>query len=137
LASQPGQSRSKLCDQGFQVLLETSGAVSIKKVDKRVNVILDVKTPGSGEEKRNHWQNLDLLWPGCEAKFVICDFRDYHYAKEIMKKHEIFSKIPVLFSPSSTGLRPQELARWMLQDGVKARLQLQLHKILWGDKKGV
>lgn len=127
----------QLCDLGKQVLLETSGAVSIAQVDKRVRVILDVKTPGSGEVERNVWQNLELLWQGCEVKFVICDEPDYLFAKCIVEKYQLLEKGPVLFSHEAQKMSGVNLAEWVIRDRLPVRFQTQLHKILWGDKTGV
>lgn len=126
----------RLASLSLTVLLETSGAVSIARVDRRVKVILDVKTPSSGENKRNRFKNLDLLWPGCEVKFVISDREDFLYAKEICQRFSLFERTHVLFSPMVSRLAPPELAEWILADRLPARLQLQLHRILYGEAKG-
>lgn len=126
-----------LCDLGLTVLLETSGAVSIRKVDPRVCVILDVKTPGSGESHRNHWPNLDLIWPGCEVKFVISDAKDYDFAKEVTQKYALGEKCTVLFSPEAQSMNAAHLAEWIVRDRLDVRFQIQMHKVLWGDKTGV
>ena len=125
-----------LCDEGYRVLLETSGATSIEKVDRRVQVILDVKTPGSGEEGRNNEKNLSLLWPGCEVKFVICDRTDFDWAEQWLKQRPIPDDIPVLFSPEAEGMNPTDLAHWVLESKLPVRFQVQLHKVLWGEEKG-
>jgi len=127
----------QLCDNGYQVLLETSGGVSIAQVDRRVHVILDIKTPGSGEVNRNVWQNFDLLWPKCEVKFVICDEEDYVFAKEIIVKHNLLSKCKILFSHEAKKLPGHTLASWVIKDKLPVRFQTQLHKVLWGDSPGV
>lgn len=127
---------SKLCEWNYTVLLETSGAVSIEPVDRRVHVILDVKTPGSGEASRNLWSNFDRLWPGCEVKFVITNREDFDYAKTVIKKYEL-SRYPILFSPKSGDLQPAMLCKWILEEKLLVRFQLQQHKIIWGDKRGV
>jgi len=128
---------TRLCDQGLTVLLETSGAVSIKNVDRRVHVILDVKTPGSGESERNVDSNLDILWPKCEVKFVICDEADYEFAKAKVEQHKLNDKCTVLFSPEADTMNATALAEWIIRDKLKCRFQIQLHKVLWGDKTGV
>ncbi len=127
----------QLCNAGYQVLLETSGAVSISSVDKRVHVILDIKTPGSGEVERNVWSNLELLWPACEVKFVICDEEDYRFAKKIIEEHQLLEKCKVLLSPEAQKMSGKKLAEWMINDKLPARFQTQIHKILWGNQAGV
>lgn len=126
----------KLCDAGYDVSLETSGAMDISAVDPRVSVILDVKTPGSGEVDKNRWQNLDLLKPEDEVKFVLCDRADYDWAKQVLAERGISQKCRVLFSPVYSTLNPSELADWVLQDKLPVRMQVQLHKILWGETPG-
>lgn len=128
---------TSLCDKGLTVLLETSGAVSIRDVEQRVRVILDVKTPGSGEESRNVFSNLDLLWPTCEVKFVICDEADYEYAKNLVIQHNLAARCTVLFSPEAERMNATLLAEWIVRDKLTVRFQVQLHKILWGDRPGV
>lgn len=128
---------TRLCDEGKTVLLETSGAVSIKGVDKRVHVILDVKTPGSKETSRNVWENLDALWPGCEVKFVICHREDYEFAKKVIFDYDLPAKANVLLSPESRTMDKQALASWIIEDRLPARFQIQLHKVVWGDVPGV
>ncbi len=127
---------SALCDAGYDVSLETSGAMDIAKVDERVSVILDVKTPGSGEVGKNLWANLPLLKPKDEVKFVLCDAADYAWAKKILDEYGIAARCPVLFSPVHGRLEPRQLAEWVLQDRLPVRMQLQLHKILWGETPG-
>ncbi|WP_047551470.1 7-carboxy-7-deazaguanine synthase QueE [Methylotenera sp. G11] len=126
-----------LCDQGYSVSLETGGAIDISPVDQRVSVILDIKTPGSGEVENNVWSNLDHLKQTDEVKFVLCSRADYDWAKDILNKHAIAAKCPVLFSPVYNQVNPTDLAGWMLQDKLPVRMQVQLHKILWGEKPGV
>jgi 7-carboxy-7-deazaguanine synthase len=126
----------KLCDDGFDVSLETSGAMDIAPVDARVSVILDVKTPGSGEVEKNLWQNLGLLKAKDEVKFVLCDVADYQWAKKILTEYAISEKCPVLFSPVYSRLPPRDLAEWILADKLPVRMQIQLHKVLWGEKPG-
>ena len=126
----------KLCDAGYDVSLETGGALDISAVDPRVSVILDVKTPGSGEVEKNLWQNLDRLKPADEVKFVLCDRADYDWARQVLAEHAISRKCPVLFSPVYSTLNPSDLADWVLQDKLPVRMQVQLHKILWGETPG-
>ncbi|MGR8947634.1 MAG: 7-carboxy-7-deazaguanine synthase QueE [Gammaproteobacteria bacterium] len=126
----------RLCDEGLQVSVETSGAISIEKVDPRVRTILDIKTPGSCEDKKDLPTNIDHLKPGDEIKFVICDRKDYDYALDKVIQNDLAKHYQILFSPSFGQVEPQELAQWMMNDKVDARLQLQLHKYLWGDEPG-
>jgi len=126
-----------LCDAGFNVSLETGGAIDIGLVDKRVSVILDVKTPDSGESKNNVWGNLNYLKSMDEVKFVLCSRADYEWAKDLLSTHKIPDKCPVLFSPVYSQVKPNELAEWVLTDKLPVRMQVQLHKILWGEKPGV
>ncbi len=126
-----------LCDAGYSVSLETGGAIDISPVDKRVSVILDVKTPDSGEVDNNVWSNLEHLKSADEVKFVLCSRADYDWAKEILLSHHIADKCPVLFSPVYSQVNPADLAEWVLQDKLPVRMQVQLHKILWGEKPGV
>jgi 7-carboxy-7-deazaguanine synthase len=125
-----------LCDQDYDVSLETSGAMDIAQVDDRVAVILDVKTPGSGEESKNLWSNIMLLKPKDEVKFVLCDQADYAWAKQVLSEHGIHQICPVLFSPVYGQLQPHDLAEWILADKLQVRLQIQLHKVLWGEVPG-
>lgn len=126
-----------LCDAGYSVSLETGGAIDIGPVDKRVSVILDIKTPGSGEVENNLWTNLTQLKPQDEVKFVLCSREDYDWAKTLLSTHKINEKCPVLFSPVYGQVNPTELAEWVLADRLSVRVQVQLHKILWGEKPGV
>jgi len=126
-----------LCDAGHTVLLETSGGVSTEGVDPRVHVILDVKTPGSGEVGRNVWSNLDRLRPHDEVKLVICDERDYEFAREVVASRRIPQGVTVLFSPAKPGVDPARLAEWIVRDRLPVRFQVQLHKVLWGERAGV
>jgi 7-carboxy-7-deazaguanine synthase len=124
-----------LCDQGLEVSLETSGAIDIARVDPRVCRVVDIKTPGSGESARNIEANLAQLTERDVLKFVICDRADYDWARQWLAEHPEL-RAEVFFSPSFDELPAAELAEWMLSDGVEARLQLQLHKLLWGDAPG-
>ncbi len=126
----------KLCDEGYDVSLETSGAMNIVPVDARVSVILDIKTPGSGEVEKNLWQNLELLKAKDEVKFVLCDVTDYQWAKQLLADKAIAEKCSVLFSPVYSQLQPRDLAEWILADKLPVRMQIQLHKILWGENPG-
>jgi 7-carboxy-7-deazaguanine synthase len=126
-----------LCDAGYSVSLETGGAIDISPVDKRVSVILDVKTPDSGELKNNVWGNLDHLKSTDEVKFVLCSRTDYEWAKDLLITNKIADKCPVLFSPAYSQVNPTALAEWVLADRLPVRMQVQLHKILWGEKPGV
>jgi 7-carboxy-7-deazaguanine synthase len=123
-----------LCDAGFEVSLETSGAFDIGGVDTRVARIVDIKTPGSKEAERNRWQNLELLTPRDAVKVVICDRADYEWAKDLLARHAL--PCTVFFSPSYDELPAGTLADWILADHLPVRLQLQLHKVLWGNVPG-
>ena len=126
----------KLCDAGYEVSLETGGAIDINGVDDRVAVILDVKTPGSGEVEKNFWDNLQHLKPNDEVKFVLCNRSDYDWAKQVLADRAITSKCSVLFSPVYNQVNPTELAEWILHDRLPVRMQIQLHKLLWGEVPG-
>lgn len=126
-----------LCDAGYQVLLETSGAVDISPVDPRVRRIVDVKCPGSGEVESNHWPNLDALRATDELKLVLADEGDYEWARDLVLERRLHERCPVWFSPVAGALDPALLAGWILRDHLPVRLQLQLHKLLWGDARGV
>jgi 7-carboxy-7-deazaguanine synthase len=120
-----------LADRGYEVLLETGGGLDIAAVDPRVRRILDVKCPGSGEAPANRWQNLDLLTPRDEVKFVIADQVDYLWARDVVRERGLAGICPVHFSPAWGACDPAELAAWILRDRLPVRLQLQLHKLLW------
>ena len=126
-----------LCDAGYSVSLETGGAIDIANVDKRVSVILDIKTPGSNEEKNMLWSNLEHVKPTDEIKFVLCSRADYDWAKAKLTELKLTKKCPILFSPSYHQLKAEELASWVLADKLPVRIQIQLHKILWGERAGV
>jgi 7-carboxy-7-deazaguanine synthase len=126
----------RLADAGYSVSLETSGALDVSGVDVRISKILDLKTPGSGESVRNLWSNLAHLTPHDEIKFVLCDEPDYAWAREQLQMHRLADLCPVLFSPVHGKLDPRLLAEWILRDQLPVRLQLQLHKLLWGEKPG-
>lgn len=120
-----------LCDAGRTVLLETSGALDITRVDPRVCRIVDVKCPGSGMQDRNRWQNLEILRPHDEVKFVLASRLDYEYARDVVRRHDLAARCPVLFGPVSGAVDPRDLAAWILEDALAVRLQLQIHKIVW------
>lgn len=126
-----------LCDQGYQVSLETSGAMDIAPVDARVKIIMDIKTPGSGEVHQNRWANLPILKAGDEVKWVLCGQDDYEWAKDMLDVQPFPQACDHLFSPSFHELSGETLAGWIIRDQLKVRMQLQLHKILWGEKPGV
>jgi 7-carboxy-7-deazaguanine synthase len=126
----------RLCDEGFDVSLETSGALDITLVDARVAKILDIKTPGSGESARNRFANLALLTAHDQIKFVICDRADYEWSRDLLRRERLDQRCEVLFSPSHGQLKPGLLADWILADRLPVRLQIQLHKVLWGDVRG-
>ena len=129
-----------LADLGRKISLETSGALSIQDVDPRVKIILDIKTPDSQESHRNDWKNLEYLKPSDEIKFVICSPKDYEFSKQwVLQQLDKTMKLPceILFSPSYQQQDVTELAEWILQDQLPVRLQIQLHKALWGNKTGV
>jgi 7-carboxy-7-deazaguanine synthase len=121
-----------LCDAGYEVLLETGGGLDIGGVDSRVRRIVDVKCPGSGEAANNRWQNLDLLTARDELKFVIAGESDYRWARDLVRERRLDERCPVHFSPVWESCPPAELAAWILRDRLPVRMQLQLHKILWG-----
>jgi 7-carboxy-7-deazaguanine synthase len=125
-----------LCDTGYSVSLETSGALDIALVDSRVSRIVDLKTPGSGEVHRNRWENIPLLAAHDEVKFVLCDEADYNWAVATLKQHDLHRRCPVLFSPVHGQLDAAALAEWILRDRLPVRMQIQLHKYLWADARG-
>ncbi len=122
-----------LCDAGYDVALETSGALDISEVDRRVSLIVDLKAPGSGECAKNHWTNLDCLTPHDELKFVLKDRLDYDWARETIARYQLSARCALLFSPVQGELEPKDLAEWILADRLPVRFQLQLHKLLWGN----
>ncbi|MES9945714.1 MAG: 7-carboxy-7-deazaguanine synthase QueE [Candidatus Thiodiazotropha sp.] len=127
---------SALCNAGYKVSLETSGALDISDVDPRVSRIMDLKTPGSGEMTRNRMLNLDSLRVRDQVKFVITDRADYEWSCEQLEQFRIMDRCEVLFSPAQDQMNPTQLADWMVEDRVLARMQLQLHKLLWGNQPG-
>ncbi len=125
-----------LCDAGYEVSLETGGALDVGGVDARVVKVLDIKTPASGEVEKNLWSNLEHLNPHDEIKFVLCDEADYRWARQILQEHELTKRCAVLFSPAQGQLAPKDVAEWILRDRLPVRLQVQLHKLLWGNETG-
>lgn len=125
-----------LCDAGYSVSLETSGALDISQVDPRVARIVDLKPPGSGEMARNRWENIAQLTPHDEVKFVLADRTDYAWARDAILQHALDQRCPVLMSPVQGELDPSMLADWILQDRLPVRMQVQLHKMLWGNVAG-
>jgi 7-carboxy-7-deazaguanine synthase len=125
-----------LCDSGYSVSLETSGAIDISAIDSRVARIVDIKTPGSGEVDKNRWDNLELLTAHDEVKFVLCDEADYRWASSVLREHALADRCPVLFSPVHGELEATQLADWILRDRLPVRMQVQLHKYLWGNVPG-
>jgi 7-carboxy-7-deazaguanine synthase len=127
---------TRLCDLGHEVSLETSGAVSVAGIDPRVVKVMDVKTPGSGEVEKNLYENFKILDDKDQIKFVICNEDDYDWCREIINKHQLNEGYQILFSPSHEELEPGVLADWILRDKLSVRLQIQLHKYLWGNVPG-
>lgn len=127
----------RLCDAGRTVLLETGGSLPVSEVDPRVHRIVDIKCPGSGESDRNHWANLAVLGARDEVKFVLADRADYEWAREVIATRLAGCRAVPLLSPVHGALDPAHLVAWMLDDRVPARLNLQLHKVVWGDRRGV
>ncbi len=126
----------RLCDAGHVVSLETSGAIDVAPVDPRVIKVIDLKAPGSGEQTRNRWRNLQHLQPHDQIKFVLADRTDYEWAREIVARERLSARCMVLFSPVHDLLAPADLAQWILDDRLPVRFQLQLHKLLWGGQPG-
>lgn len=126
----------QLCDLGYSVSLETSGALDVSAVDPRVHKILDLKTPGSKEVDRNLYSNLDHILPHDQIKFVICDRNDYEWAKKMLNDYQLDKRCEVLFSPSYQQVALQDLANWIIEDHLPVRMQMQMHKYIWGDVPG-
>lgn len=126
----------ELCDAGYTVSLETSGALAVDEVDPRVIKVMDLKTPGSGEVERNRYENLGALGRNDQVKFVICNRADYQWARDIIDHYQLDATCEILFSPSHGQQDATELADWILDDRLPVRLQLQLHKQLWGNARG-
>ncbi|MDN3234696.1 7-carboxy-7-deazaguanine synthase QueE [Pseudomonas sp. WAC2] len=127
----------RLCDAGYEVSLETSGALDVAPVDRRVVKVVDLKTPGSAEVSRNLYDNIDHLTPNDQVKFVICSREDYEWAVSKLIQYRLDERVDeVLFSPSHQQVTPRQLAEWIVEDNLPVRFQLQLHKILWNDEPG-
>lgn len=127
---------TRLADAGYSVSLETSGAIDISEVDPRISRIMDLKTPDSGEVDKNRWENIPLLNERDELKFVVCSEADYTWAVARMSEYSLAERCPVLLSPSFGQVQPAQLAEWILRDRLPVRMQLQLHKVLWGEARG-
>lgn len=125
-----------LCDQNYEVSLETSGALDVADIDPRVSIVMDLKTPGSGEERKNLYTNLAQLARKDQLKFVICDRADYEWSRAKLDEYHLSDICEVLFSPCHGQLSPTDLAEWILQDRLPVRMQIQLHKLLWNDARG-
>lgn len=125
-----------LCDAGYSVSLETSGALDIAAVDPRVSRIMDLKAPDSGEAEKNRWDNLAHLTPQDEIKLVLASERDYAWARETLRQRRLDALCPVLLSPVAGKLEPRQLAEWVLRDRLPVRMQVQLHKVIWGAERG-
>lgn len=125
-----------LCDAGYEVSLETSGALDVGLVDPRVCLVMDVKTPGSGEVTKNNPANLERLRPTDQVKFVLCDRADYEWSRDFVKRERLAEHCEVLFSPVWGRVEPRNLAEWVLADRLPVRVQIQLHKFLWGETPG-
>ncbi len=126
----------QLADKGYEVSLETSGALDVSKVDVRISKVMDLKTPASAEEARNLYTNIQYLTVKDQLKFVICNRDDYQWSKQKITEYQLDEKCELLFSPAMGQQEPTELAEWILQDQLPVRFQLQLHKILWGNEAG-
>lgn len=127
----------RLCDAGYKVSLETSGAMPIEQVDERVSIVMDLKTPASQESDKNRYENISHLKRSDQVKFVICDEKDYLWSKAKLDQYDIGSRVDeVLFSPSFEEIEPAQLAEWILRDKLKIRMQMQLHKMIWGSVAG-
>lgn len=127
---------TRLCDVGYEISLETSGALCVSQVDSRVVKVLDLKTPASEECKKNRYENIEYLSPQDQVKFVICNYEDYEWAKTKLKEFNLPQRCQILFSPSYKQIIPADLANWIIADNLPVRMQIQLHKILWGDVAG-
>lgn len=127
---------TRLCDANYEVSLETSGSRDIKHIDNRVSVVMDLKTPGSGEVDKNLYENINELDSNDQVKFVITSRADYEWSRERLAQYHLDSKCEVLFSPVTETLDVKNLAQWILEDRLPVRMQLQLHKIIWGDERG-
>ena len=128
---------TRLCDAGYSVSLETSGALDVSTVDPRVSRIVDIKTPGSGEVEKNQWANLAQLRQSDELKFVLTSEDDYQWAKRVILDRRLDAVCPILLSPAFAELEYSQLAEWVLRDKLKVRMQVQLHKVIWGERRAV
>ncbi|CAG1769137.1 7-carboxy-7-deazaguanine synthase [uncultured bacterium] len=126
----------QLADLGYKISLETSGALDVSGVDSRVIKVIDLKTPDSGEQQKNHYQNLDHITAQDQLKFVISSDKDYQWSKNIIEQHQLLGRCEILFSPVAGQQNPTELAEKILSDRLPVRFQIQLHKLLWGDVQG-
>ena len=127
---------AKLCAAGYEVSLETSGALDISGIDPRVSIVMDLKTPGSGEEAKNLYANIQLLQSKDQVKFVICDRADYEWSRAKLTEYQLVGVCELLFSPTYGQIEPKQLAEWILADNLPVRMQVQLHKFLWGEERG-
>lgn len=125
-----------LCDHGYEVSIETGGAIDIAGIDPRASIVMDLKTPGSGEESKNLYANVAHLSKKDQIKFVICDRTDYEWSRAKLAEYQLDRRCEVLFSPCHGQLTPTDLAEWILQDHLPVRMQIQLHKLLWNDARG-
>ncbi len=126
----------RLCDAGYRVSLETSGALDVADVDRRVSRVVDLKTPDSAEMARNRWENIPLLTAHDQIKFVICSRSDYEWARDVVAEHRLSERCDVLFSPSKDQVAARDLADWIVADRLPVKFQMQLHKLLWDDAPG-
>ncbi len=129
----------RLVEEGYDVMVETSGSLDASRVPVGVRRIYDIKTPGSGESERNRWENFtaDALREGDEIKFVVCSRADYEWARGVVREKLANVNVPILFSPEWSGVSGTQLAEWVIEDKLPVRFQLQMHKVLWGEKRGV
>lgn len=127
---------TRLCDENYSVSIETSGALSLEAVDPRVDIVMDIKTPASAESDKNLWSNFDYLKAADEIKFVICERDDYEWMKTIADNYDLYSCFQILVSPSFGEVEVADLAEWILNDQLPVRMQVQLHKIVWGEEQG-
>lgn len=127
---------ASLCDEGYEVSLETSGALDVSAVDSRVSKVMDLKTPGSGEHEKNLYANIQYLTRHDQVKFVLCNREDYDWAVSIMSEYDLVSRSEILFSPCHGQLELKQLAEWVLLDQLQVRVQIQLHKLIWADEPG-
>ncbi|MFI4956304.1 MAG: 7-carboxy-7-deazaguanine synthase QueE [Gammaproteobacteria bacterium] len=127
----------RLCNAGYHVSIETSGAITLENIDPRVMIVMDLKTPGSGEVSRNLMSNIPLLKKTDQIKFVLTNRDDYLWAKKMIEDHALDTRCQLLFSPSYEQLQPKVLAEWIIEDNLPVRFQMQLHKVIWGEMRGV